>query len=202
MRAVWRRVRALWPVPVAAAAVLGLLNSDAVPVVCRGGGPFDRPILSTCEPSLFWQVTGPNPALVALSWVLVGLLIAIGLSGWTRSAQGQAHPGGMTHGLRRVVLLGLPLLPAAGAVAYLLSGDGITHYCPSQADPLVGSACLPTLAHGLTGSDPIVIGLSWLLVGALIYVGLLGWSLTCLAGGPRSRAERRMSIGPHASTSA
>jgi len=160
---------AAWPIPVAAAAVLGILNSDAVPSMCRGGGPFGRPILSTCQATLFPNLTGPNPTLVALSWVLIGAVTAVGLFGWTVYRTRRSRPDrSLHHGWPRRLLLVLPVLPAVGVVVFLMSGDGITHFCPSYPYPLVGYACLPSLAGSVTGSDPIVVMLSWLVVGAAV----------------------------------
>jgi hypothetical protein len=122
----------VWPIPVAAAAVPGILNSDAVPSTCRGGGPFGRPILSTCQATLFPILTGPNPTLVALSWLLVGAVIAVGLLGWTVFRTRRSRPDrSLCNGWTRRVLLALPALRAVGGVLFLMSGDGITHFCPS-----------------------------------------------------------------------
>jgi hypothetical protein len=174
-----------WPIPVAAIAVLGILNSDAVPMTCRGGGPFGRLIYSTCQATLFPDLTGPNPTLVALSWMFVGALIAVGLFGWTAYRTWRSRPDlSLREGWTRRVLLVLPVLPAVGGVMFLMSGDGITHFCPSYPYPLVGYTCLPSIDGSVTGSDPIVVLISWLVVGATAYVGLLGWGLALLVRKP------------------
>ncbi len=167
-----------WPIVPAAIAVLFLINSEAVPVACRlSDVGFRRPIYSTCLPTLLPDLTGPDPALVRVSWALVGAFIYLGLLGWSAFARRRASGGSATPGLRRWILLTVPVVPAVAVVAYLMGGDGIPHFCPSHAYPILGYACLPALFHGLTGSDPIVISVSWLAVAALAYVGLLGWGL-------------------------
>jgi len=71
-----------------------------------------------------------------------------------------------------------PLVPSVVAIAYLIGGDGITHFCPTYREPgFPANACFPSLFHWLTGSDLLVISVSWIMAAALIYVGLLGWAL-------------------------
>jgi hypothetical protein len=84
------------------------------------------------------------------------------------------------------------VIPAAGIVAFLMSGDGITHYCSSVQQPLAGYECLPTLSHALTGSEPIPILLSWTAVGVVAYVGLLGWVFAAQGLGWKRRGADRM----------
>jgi hypothetical protein len=62
-----------------------------------------------------------------------------------------------------------PVIPAA-LVVWLLSGLADSR-CPPYSNPLPPhpEQCLPTLAASLTGADPWLIGISWLVVGLVIY---------------------------------
>ena len=166
-----------WPLVPAALAVLLLINSDAVPGVCRAS-VYSIPPPSTCLPTLFPSLTGPDPVPVWLSWALVGVLAYIGLLGWSLFVRRRASGWIAAPGIRRPTLLVVPVALAVGSVAYLLGGDGIAHFCPNYREPLFpANACFPTLFHALTGSDLLVISVAWAIVAAAIYAGLLGWSL-------------------------
>jgi hypothetical protein len=62
-----------------------------------------------------------------------------------------------------------PLIPAA-LVIWLLSGLA-GHRCPPYPNPMPPhpDQCLPTLAASLTGANPWLVGISWLMVGLVIY---------------------------------
>jgi hypothetical protein len=167
-----------WPLVPAALAVLLLINSDAVPIACPPSPGLGRSPLSTCLPTLLPTLTWADPVLVWLSWAAVAVLVYIGLVGWSLFLRRRASGWAAAPGIRRSVLLVVPAVLAVGSVAYLLGGDGILHFCPIYREPLFpANACLPTLFHALTGSDLLVITVSWAVVAATIYVALLGWSL-------------------------
>lgn len=180
MRSARTLLRVVWPILPAAVVTLLLANSDAVPVTCQSSGiGFDRPIYSTCLRSLFPQTTGPDPIFVGFSWLLVTVTIYLALVGWSVFLRRRGSGAPSISGVRGVVLL-LPLLPAVGVVAFLMGGDGITHFCGS------GTTCLPTPFHDLTGSSPTVIWTAWVFVCVMTYFGLLGWALAFASRSNRS----------------
>ncbi len=69
----------------------------------------------------------------------------------------------------------LPILPALAAVMFLADSRDTARLCPdySTALPPRPEQCLPTLLPSVTGADPVAIGLSWLIVGVVIYVAVL-----------------------------
>jgi hypothetical protein len=175
-----------WPAIPAVVVTLLLANSDTIPITCLTTGVgFDRPIYSTCVRTLFWATTGPDPLRVGLSWGLVGVAIYLGLLGWSVLSQRRWSGAWSIAGFRGVALLVLPVLPAVGVVAFLMGGDGIVHFCGD--DLLFTNTCLPTPFHELTGSRPTVIWITWIAVGALTYIALLGWPLLVASRLDRSR---------------
>ena len=69
-----------------------------------------------------------------------------------------------------------PIVPAVAVVVFLLTNRDTQGACPPGPGPLSipnPDGCLPKLLPSITGADPILVALSWLLVGAAIYlVGL------------------------------
>jgi hypothetical protein len=75
-------------------------------------------------------------------------------------------------------------------VALLLaSGDDVQRRCPAYTTSLPPhpEQCLPTLLPGITGADPLLVGLSWLVVVVGLYapMALASWTWRRRAGGRR-----------------
>ncbi len=178
------------PLVAAFGTVLALVNSDAVPYACVASDfGFQRPIYSTCLPTLFPLMTGPDPTAVRLSWIGVGALVYLGLLGWVvfawRRPVARDRGGGLGLSL---LAFAAPLVPSVGAIAYLIGGDGVWHFCPTYREPgFPANACFPSLFHWLTGSDLLVISVSWIMAAALVYTGLLGWALALRHAAHRQR---------------
>ncbi len=70
-----------------------------------------------------------------------------------------------------------PIVPAIAGVLLVAGSADTERWCPPYGGPFTlpphPEQCLPTLLPSLTGTDPLAVGLSWLIVGAVIYAGLL-----------------------------
>ena len=66
-----------------------------------------------------------------------------------------------------------PIVPAVTVVLFLLASPDTQGACPpgpmsfSMPNP---DGCLPTLLPSITGADLLLVALSWLLLGAAIYL--------------------------------
>jgi hypothetical protein len=74
-----------------------------------------------------------------------------------------------------------PVLPAVLVALLLANGDQVDRRCPAYTTSLPPhpEQCLPTLLPDLTGADPLLVGMSWLVVVvgvyALIALAALVW---------------------------
>lgn len=81
---------------------------------------------------------------------------------------------------RTLLLLGWPLVPAAGAVLLVADSDAVPYACPPYAGPGLPphpEPCLATLFPQVTGANPTSVLLSWVLAGFVAYAGFYGWSV-------------------------
>ena len=64
-----------------------------------------------------------------------------------------------------------PALPALLVALLLANSDLVDRLCPDYTTSLPPhpEQCLPTLLPGLTGADPLLVGMSWLVVVVGLY---------------------------------
>ena len=66
-----------------------------------------------------------------------------------------------------------PIVPAVAVVLFLVTSRDTQGACPPGPGPFSmpnPEGCLPTLLPSLTGADPLLVVLSWLVLGAAIYL--------------------------------
>ena len=69
-----------------------------------------------------------------------------------------------------------PIVPAIAVVVFLVTSGDTQRMCPAGPGTLSlpsPERCLPTLFASLTGADPVLVALSWLIVGAVAYLVVL-----------------------------
>jgi hypothetical protein len=66
-----------------------------------------------------------------------------------------------------------PIIPAVAVILFLVTSGDTQRTCPPGPGPFSlpnPEQCLPTLFPSLTGGDPMLVALSWLVVGAVVYL--------------------------------
>jgi len=80
-----------------------------------------------------------------------------------------------------------PIIPASLLTLLIAKSDIPGQWCPPYTTrmPPHPEQCLPTLVPSLTGADPFLVGLSWLLVGVAVYALLMAAPTFARARSPR-----------------